>query len=341
MRNRTRHIIRAAGSVLVGAVLVASTLSAARAVAESPAPTSSDSRASVHVKPGVEYLYSATYVADVAYGIRQSYGAVDYETTNLRTTISGSLPNLRIPAKSKYVLNPLSSKASIRTSQSEAKNVTVTNSGHDIHNCDGATAAVAGQPVITGSTAPIHLFGSLEFVTTCTGGAVGKFYLRDLPVETLTEGGTGKVGDSSYTLKFFGDVTQPNGPGSSSDPTLCPDYVANTTTACSYTVQGTITLKLEKKLDAATEGTSVTPKKVKVDLRCPKSCKVNIRITPLKGGPTIAVDRVTLRPGAKNVTIPLPSAKQKLVQKSGGVTIKLDYTFAGGLKYSETRLARL
>jgi hypothetical protein len=109
-------------------------------------------------------------------------------------------------------------------------------------------------------------------------------------------------------------------------------------------LRGTLTLKLIKKLDQPKpKGASITrgATKATTTLTCPTDCTITIRLTPLDGGPTLTVRRISPPPGKPTkVTVPIPAKKRALVKQSGGVRLAVTYQIAG-MKVTETRAAQL
>lgn len=300
-------------------------------------------------KPESKYLYSVSFVGEVTYDLRNELGA-DYDTATALATVRGTLPNVVVGSSDGTSLTARGTKGSVRVDGAAASSIGTQDDRRFVQNCSGDTAKVQGPPYVgpslLGEDPQVALFTRLEFPLACTdnegGAGAGAIVLAQNTVE-VTGVRNGQVGDRSYSLRVFGDVEGPA--GATPDRSQCLGYVAEWTVRCDYQIEGTLTLKLVKRLDpekTAPTSASVSPSRARAKVVCASRCTVDIKVVPLKGGPTIAVDRVTPKPGKPvGVTIPIPPKKRGLVTQAGGVRMTLTYTFARGVRITQVRTARL
>lgn len=302
-----------------------------------------------HAKPApAEYLYSASFSATVLYDLHLDYGAPNYETRNAYTTVWGTLPDVRAGSGSRQLV-PVgpAGQAKVQTEDSWTDNTTVTDDGLYSDRCTGSSADVGGLPVMDPrGLGTFKLYGSLAFPTTCQDNqghtGTGTYFLPELSMTAVPWGGH-EFGDAVVKLKLYGDVIV--APGHEiDDPYDCPGYEGDRTVSCSYQAAGFLTLKLIKKLTSedSAKGAKVTSKKATVKIVCPSRCTIQLDLTTLNGGLTVAVERIKLKPRKpRTITVPIPPKKRDIVKRSGGVRIKITYHMSGVPKFSETRLALL
>lgn len=297
------------------------------------------------------YLYRARFDAVVKHSLNNDYGSYDAETREMSTRVTGTLPNVITEGPGLESIWPKGHRSTVKTSESRADTTQTTDDKNFVQTCTGSNAIASGRPymVSTFLDAEITLFAGLEFPTRCTdnqgtGIAEGRYFLGPLKA-TLYDVQAGKNGAERIVIKIFGDATNP--PTGEPTPSLCPGYVEGETQSCAYTVAGTLTLDLIKDLGPGkptkgSKGTTVTTKKAKVKVECPAKCSIKIELLPLRGGPTLTVERVSPKPSKlTEVTVPIPPKKRKAVIQSGGVQIQMKYTLASGLTYTESRTALL
>jgi hypothetical protein len=307
--------------------------------APSPAP-------SERPQPGpTRYLYSATFEAEVNHGLRNVYGDDrNFGVENLSATVTGTLPDLEVTTKDVWRWIPRGKKAAVQVKRAAAKTTTATDDGGHVQNCTGSTAMPGGQPFYT-SPGRVVPFAGLGFPVSCTtteGDSGPATYSLPAIGATILKSSALSPGEVAKTFQLRGDSK--TWPGPDRDETSCPGYAGEQTVSCAYTVRGTLTLKLIKKLaPPKPKGASITPgaTKATTTLTCPVDCTVTIRLMPLDGGPTLEVIRISVPVGKpKKVTVPIPPKKRGAVKKSGGVQLEVTYQIAG-MKVVETRGAEL
>jgi len=157
------------------------------------------------------------------------------------------------------------------------------------------------------------------------------------------------------------DMTVAKGVAPLTEPEVCPGYIPDQTPTCSYAIKGFVNLRLiETNVPAKDDpnppkdnptppkppkGAVLSPdlKKVTAPVKCPKKRAVPATPFGLEGGPTLTAPRtIRHRPGrTAQLSVAIPASKRALVEKAGGVRVKLTYKLAGGKTYSEVRKARL
>lgn len=291
------------------------------------------------------YLYSATFEAEVNHGLRNVYGDDrNSDVHNLSASLSGTLPNLEISTADRWRWIPRGAKSSVRVLQAAAKTTTTTDDGGHVQTCTGNAAKPQGRSYYTAPGRVIP-FAGLGFPVSCTTSeGESSTAERSLPAigATILKSSAITPGEVAKTFQLRGDSKEWPGPGR--DETSCPGYAGEHTVSCAYTVRGTLTLKLIKKLaPPKPKGASITPGATKAGatLTCPADCTITIRLTPLDGGPTLTVRRISPPPGKPTkVEVPIPPKKRGLVKKSGGVRLEVTYQIAG-MKVTEIRGAKL
>jgi len=333
------------GLALVTGALVASLVPAGSGGAAEPPRHAGD--------PYDVYLYRVSFQAEVVHTLQTERGG-ESSNYSVKSKISGTLPNAEVATTSKHSLTFKGKKSSVRVGESSVEATDASRDADLYQKCTGNSGRAIGRPTeypdVEGTS--VQLYTGLMFDTTCVDDrgskpVPGHFSLIALPA-ALGGASAGDVGDKSYLVTLAGDIKNPVGSMGPRDSS-CPGFVEGGTISCEYTITGTVKLTRIKKVrsvprtpGASEGGTRVTPKKADVKVSCPAKCTVKIELTPLRGGPTLVVDRIDVGAGrSRTVTMPIPPKKRAVVKKSGGVQVKLRYTLPQGITYTETRTARL
>lgn len=299
--------------------------------------------------PGTTYLYRGTFTAEVHHSLLVDWGDGDSDDRAVSATIQGTIPSIRMDDLDLVSLSAATS--TVKVTSVTGSGFTTTNSGRHQRVCKTSSGTVAGRPTLlpdrTRAANALVPFALLTLPGACTDtdGHASTITYQYGPLATdVTDG---RAGDATLELPIHAERGLPPKQGADT----CPGYIPGQTEVCEYVIEGTLTLHLVKKVPP-TPKPSPQPKKAKLTrgakkvtapVRCTTRCTVTVRVTPLKGGPTVAVPRrVAPAPGrVVTVTVAIPAAKRRLVKKAGGVRVRLTYRLAGGATYTETRKARL
>lgn len=298
--------------------------------------------------PGTTYVYRGTFTAEVSHSLLVDWADNDNDDRAVSATIAGTLPSVKMDDLDLFSLSPASN--TVRVVSAVGSGFTHTNSGRHERVCKATTATVSGKPTLL----PDRARGANAFVPFSLLTMPGKCTDSDGVSSTITyhygplvtDLWDGRAGDDKLELRFHAARGLPPLQG----PDTCPGYIPGQTEVCSYEIDGVLTLHLVKKVPPTPKPSpqpskaTLAPgaKKVSAPVGCPARCTVKVRVTPLKGGPTLAVRRVTPAVGrVVPVKVSIPAAKRRLVKKAGGVRVTLTYRLAGGASYTETRKARL
>ncbi|MBU2696636.1 hypothetical protein [Pimelobacter sp. 30-1] len=336
----SRTYLRRAAAGGLAAVLLAG-LPGAAASAASAAPQGDP--------PGTTYVYRATFSATVTHALFVDWADGDSDEQTLEVRLQGAIPSITMDQALDLTSTSIPTSV-VKVVAAQAEGVTRTNSGQHVRTCTASSGTATGKPVLwpdpllqTNDFVP---FAFLELPGSCTDseGPPSATTFEYEAMLALTHGGP--AGAPSLSLPFRVE----RGTAPLTRPDECPGYIAGQTPVCHYAIEGTLDLHLLRKVPPAPpkppappRGAVLAPgaKKVTAGVRCPARCTVTLKVTPLSGGPTLAVRKVTPSPGrVTTVKVAIPPGKRGLVKKAGGVRLRLTYRHADGTTSTETRKAR-
>jgi hypothetical protein len=298
------------------------------------------------LKPSKTYEYSATFTARVDYALKVVYDDKgNDDTVSLGANIAGSLSRVRLSqAKMAPVdLSSAGARGRVRVTSGEAWAQERTDDAQSVTTCEGETAKVVGKPSIKPAIFSEFMpYAGLAFPTECVnnqGGArPGLFTLPSIFADFTRA--TAKAGAKRLSIPFDTEWTTSVG------PEACPGNDGAAGTTCSYKVRGVLKLTRTDKdpEEGGSRAVEVSPgaTKVETEVICPAKCTIILELTPLKGGPSIEVERISPKPRKPvTVTVDIPRSKRALVLESGGVTVEITYKLAGGTSFTDIRAGRV
>jgi hypothetical protein len=298
-------------------------------------------------KPASRYHYSATFTARSSYAFKHVVDDKGNDVTiSLDATLKGSIPRVSVTQKKLLPLELFGLKGGkVRVTQASTWSQVRTNDGANVTTCEGEKAKESGKPTVNSAIFDTLLmpYTGLTFFATCSNTDEGEispglYYQPVINADVDTSGV--RAGAKSLSLPFEAAWTESGG----SKP--CPRHDGAEGMSCSYKVSGTLKLKrLDEEPDkGGSRAVEVSPgaSTVETDVMCPATCTIIIELTPLKGGPTLEVERLSPKPRKPvTVTIDIPRSKRALVLESGGVTVEVTYKLAGGTSFTDIRTGRV
>ncbi|TQL63812.1 hypothetical protein [Rarobacter faecitabidus] len=341
---------RSATAGLLCAILIM--FLAAQATTQIVAPRASAAAPSAPHTTATRYLYSGTFTFNATNDVLIDFPGDNDETRHIKASLTGTLPLVQVTEGQR--LDPVlaSVATSVHVTSANAKVVSRTNDGANTTTCTGTATKVIGRPWLAAllMSTQLHAYSQLQFPTSCVSteaGDLGTTTYAFGPMGADLTAATGVVGDPSIAYTIKDDAATSLAPDAS-----CPGEYTLPGSTCSFKIDGKLTLKLIKKIEPpkkpakkpakATIGKGA--KKVSAKVPCPaaRACTVTIRVTPLRGGPTLTVKKLTVKPGkTKSLSMKIPKKKRAAVKRAGGVTVKFTYRSAGSKASSQTRRARL
>ncbi|WP_110206211.1 hypothetical protein [Nocardioides daejeonensis] len=319
---RRRHLGRLA--VCGALVAMLTPLTAASGPAATAATTTTATSSQAGDPPGTTYRYRGTFTAKVSHAVYVSWGGGDSEDRIVEATIAGTIPDIRMSGRDMIAMGPTGARTSVTSASGEG--MTRTNSGRYIETCEGSSGTASGKPMLLpygpdGRNA-LTPFALLTVPASCvdSDGRSGtrKYRYGPLSVSIWDE----RVGTERLEIPFHEARGVPPLQGADT----CPGYIEGQTPVCEYVIEGTLALELVKKEPPASTKAPRSRAKVGRGARkatarvtCPTGCSVTIRLTPLTGGPSLAVPSRRRRgSGADDHAPRADPAGQASPRQSGG-----------------------
>jgi hypothetical protein len=309
-------------SLLRGAVLVLASLTVLGAGA---VPSVGSSALAKAPKPPVNTRYTGTFTAELMTKSRVNHGNGNYITNDENVSLSGTLASVRF---ADHRLLGSFGEGQLKASGTVSM-VSATQDGDRVTTCtgDSVSPATSAPPSLVPVMGKItfYAFNSLSAPADCVNNQDPEPWtevwgFQAIPISLDIP--AAKVGAATIALPFSRVLTEGG----------CPPYTEVYSEYCTYSLKGTLTLKLVPDIDVFQAPTKARLTKAatraSVVAGCGSACTATLTLRPLSGAGRATTRESVGAHKSKTVSLGLNKKLRKSVLRSGGA--RLEVTYRGG-----------